>query len=1829
MNICSDDLKQHHLEMCSRKSSSLTAGTGTVTGDKTEVQALGQHFKNTPTAKAQGIYIGSTKTNIGHLESAAGVCGLIKVCLMMKNETIVPSLFYSKEKANQELKLDCHKLIVPTATIHWTVERNSTRYACVNSFGFGGSNSHIAVRQIRSKSKKKLTKHRQKFLTIITSQTKAGLAENVEDFCRELSVKSDISLTDICYTTLCARDHFNEKVVVAASTKEELKESLEKKINGLNSHKKQTKLVFVYCGVGTTWKGMCTELLKIKPFRATVENISNMLMKYTDLSIIEKWERNDDLSDSLVAHLSIFVCQVGLTELWKLYGVHPQAVVGQSIGEVAAAYCAGYLDLDSAVRLIYHRSKELQKAEGGGMIVVRNVAVEQVERICKEVTNVNVAVYLSPISCTVAGEASALMEVRHRLERSENGIQKGPIKIDNLDVTCAYHSPLVYDAGCTIAQIVGDVESPKRQTEISFSSSVYGTTATREDVLQNCYWQKNVTEPVRFYQAIEALADTSFDVCFLEIGPAPVLKAHIRDIFPDDNRKTVITSMKRSKDRDSLLLAIAELGSGLDIDWKMFYTDFFNDSCQISSIPRYHFQKKKLPHIEHHGKNLRIQKTENANHLYVFDERKTGRIDMKLSISPDRTSFIYEHFVKETIVVPGVTYADVGFEVAERFLGLDANNVILSLEFKAPVILRPDQSVTMDIKTKSLGDAHGSKEIQFGVVYSGNLVCHGKVREKSEDLQKVFIDLESIKTEMPERFDGTEVYSHLSRVGFDYDKSFRIITDGQRNEKEDKCLIRVRIPECIAEDMCKCHIHPCLLDSLLQSSVILTQSDISPFGKQREAVTSQSFPIGIESIEMFETLKFLTSGTILNIFAVHVHHTDLPALRKDHYDVKLVDNDGHILAAITNLVIYTKAPNVKACDDLKYQLKLAPVFEPVNYSIKSSDDTSKNKQRILLIDGSDCFKKEIAKLVDSYTIIQIESARSHGQSMQDILTSSFSDLLVFFSPGNENIDDSASDVLEHVSKNCMLLQRVLQVSNAANIFIITVGVYQHIEDTENHKAPSVYGAEVWGFFRSAEIEFIHPRVVIIDIDSVSKETVTTLYKLTQTVGSKPSIQESEYCINKSQIFGLRLSKCTKMTKTPLLRSTRVSSKFRKMFLRSCRTNKIADPFYIAVEGNPTYTTDIKGEKTLTLYVEKVFAHDYLIFSVTRSEHPLTSEINYTTGFQVIAVEVVGKSLKTRTPELTFDDSKQFIACYPCNVSNIIQVPEECCIELSQLANYQPGLLFSCMYFWTLIEEIPYGANVYVCASDSLFSHPTSILLLKLLARLKQCSSVKQSTSMQITDSTVTLVLRPLDRGEYAGLRRCAKVIFPVQFFTAEWHDKLLIDAGLDVKLIDARAIFSVENIKSLMPKVVKWLQNEYDLHFIDEDVIRSQKYWQDAALNGNTVIIRESTAKYFWYQKVTDKKVPANMLFNIDSVYVVVGGLTGVGWWMVKILAKYGAGKIITFGRRQSNKENQIHIDNLTNLYRCHIRHMAVDVTDYRSVYDAFAEIRSDHLYPTISGIFHGAGVLDSVLVRAQTEKRLKRVLTPKVVGTVNLHRVSKGLNLDYFVMTSSIASLIGSPGQSNYGAANAFMDSLANWRRSQGLAAQSVNWGAIGAGMAAEEKTAKELEKRGHQLLNEEEFESCFIQSLLTNESTVGYAKIIHEKMKSGFDNERMRAVSTKMEFLWEEDFMIEKEPVRDSTYREFYTDLVSKGQKELRDRLEEILTHLCKKILGDISDKLNMSESYVSLGADSMSSINLSNVLKDTTGHIIPSEKFLDPTFTLQDTLDVLCAQFESTDL
>ncbi|KAL2085674.1 hypothetical protein ACEWY4_018994 [Coilia grayii] len=503
-------------------------GTGTPVGDPIEASSISNVIAKARPPGSEPLIIGSVKSNIGHTESAAGVAGLIKVLLMMKHETIVPSVFYSEESAS--IDAGALNIRIPTKVEKWQSSDPAGRVAGINNFGFGGTNAHAVIKQYKNPVVA-IDGDREFQYFVLSAASEKSLTMMIEEIIDEVNKDSAESFESLSYTSACRRSHSKHKYRKAFLTssltnlKEQLQSALSKNIK---PSKLDISLVFVFCGNGLTYRGMCRQLLKQEPiFRQKVEEIETLLQSYRNVTILDKLENDsDEDGDSSrpdIVQPLLFAVQVGIFSLFQHWGIRPDAVLGHSIGEVAAAHCSGLLSLEDAVKVIHYRSALQSKVTGGKMLVVSNMAVSQVlkllspypEKIC-------LAAFNSPQSCTLSGDADAIDKLQETLSNVEGS---DALFLRTLDVSSAFHSHRMNPILSQVENSIGRLQ--QRDTNTELYSTVSGAAVSDGDFCSGKYWAQNIREPVLFESAVRAAAEGKRNVVFVEIGPRRALQRNI------------------------------------------------------------------------------------------------------------------------------------------------------------------------------------------------------------------------------------------------------------------------------------------------------------------------------------------------------------------------------------------------------------------------------------------------------------------------------------------------------------------------------------------------------------------------------------------------------------------------------------------------------------------------------------------------------------------------------------------------------------------------------------------------------------------------------------------------------------------------------------------------------------------------------------------------------------------------------------------------------------------------------------------------------------------------------------------------------------------------------------------------------------------------------------------------------------------------------------------------------------------------------------------------------------------------------------------------------
>lgn len=551
-----------------------THGTGTSLGDPIEINALVDLLKESDAP----CYFGSVKSNIGHLEFAAGIAGLIKTVLCLKNKKIPGNSNF--KNLNPLINIDPEKIKIPKLLTDWN-SNDRIRRAGVSSFGFGGTNAHVILEEsLRSDFKVEKSSSNAKRIFAISAKSNEALLQLIKSYKAQINT-ADSTLEEICFTVNTKREVFSKRFAAYASSKNELLGKLNLEDEQANLYFEQTNTAFLFTGQGSQYAEMGRALYETYPgFKLDIDRCANWLKlhySYDLLEIIFNPEKESELTKTQNSQLSIFVLEYALANFMISIGVKPKMLCGHSIGEYAAACIANVFSLEDALLLVYHRGKYMQELPDNGVMYSVISDLESIHEIIKKELSVKVAAYNSARQIVLSGEQEAVERVIQCLT------QKGILSIQ-LKVSHAFHSELMLPASKRFHDVAKKIQFNK--PTIPIVSTLTGKVIENEMSTAD-YWSKQIVDSVRFDQAAETLKESGINI-FLEIGPSPVLTTLLKQIFSRDNL-LLISCLKKSDDQiANITSAICELFvAGQTIDWKTLYP---NDNGTFT-LPLYPFQK--------------------------------------------------------------------------------------------------------------------------------------------------------------------------------------------------------------------------------------------------------------------------------------------------------------------------------------------------------------------------------------------------------------------------------------------------------------------------------------------------------------------------------------------------------------------------------------------------------------------------------------------------------------------------------------------------------------------------------------------------------------------------------------------------------------------------------------------------------------------------------------------------------------------------------------------------------------------------------------------------------------------------------------------------------------------------------------------------------------------------------------------------------------------------------------------------------------------------------------------------------------------------------------
>ncbi|KYC36320.1 hypothetical protein WA1_42115 [Scytonema hofmannii PCC 7110] len=570
-------------------------GTATGLGDPIEIAALTQAFRASTQNKGF-CAIGSLKTNVGHLNTAAGVTGLIKTVLALKHKLLPPSLHF--EQPNPDIDFANSPFYVNTKLSQW--ETNGTpRRAGVSSFGMGGTNAHVVLEETPAEFEYKSQESgepRRKFqLLVLSAKTETALDTATANLVEHLTHHPDLNLADVAYTLGVGRKAFDYRRILVCSDREDAVNTLStqdpKRIFTNVQEPKNRLVAFMFSGQGSQYVNMALELYQEEPaFTEQIDLCAKFLKPHLGLDLRdilypseeEAEQAVEQLNQTAIAQPALFTIEYALAKLWMLWGVHPVAAIGHSIGEYVAATLAGVFSLEEALSLVAARGQLTQQMPPGSMLAVP-LSQQQVQPLLNN--ELSLAAINGSSLCTVSGATDAIVALQQQL-------QAQGVECRRLHTSHAFHSYMMEPILETFTEQVKKVNL--KPPQIPYISNVSGTWMTAEEATNPNYWARHLRQTVLFSSGLQRLL-LEQDLILLEVGPGKTLSAIAKKHVDTAAEQVILSSVRHPQVQQSdvafLLNALGRLWlAGIQVDWAGFYA---GSQRHRLPLPTYPFERQR------------------------------------------------------------------------------------------------------------------------------------------------------------------------------------------------------------------------------------------------------------------------------------------------------------------------------------------------------------------------------------------------------------------------------------------------------------------------------------------------------------------------------------------------------------------------------------------------------------------------------------------------------------------------------------------------------------------------------------------------------------------------------------------------------------------------------------------------------------------------------------------------------------------------------------------------------------------------------------------------------------------------------------------------------------------------------------------------------------------------------------------------------------------------------------------------------------------------------------------------------------------------------------
>jgi len=803
-------------------------GTGTTLGDPIEAQALLATYGQ-DRGSGEPLRLGSIKSNMGHTQAAAGVAGVIKMVQAMRHEVLPATLHVDEPSPHVDWSAGSVSLL--TEARPWPAQgpaQGRVRRAGVSSFGISGTNAHVIVEAAPVEERVDAAGCKVPVVPwAISAKSATALGSQAARLAAHVRAHGELDVADVAWS-LAGRSMFEHRAVVVGGDRDRLLAGLDELASDeVGSVIRGTatpagKTVFVFPGQGSQWLGMGIELLDTAPvFAQQIDACAEAFAEFVDWSLMDVLRGvpgAPGLDRVDVVQPVLFAVMVSLAELWKSVGVRPDAVIGHSQGEIAAAYVAGALSLRDAARVVTLRSKLLTALSGPGGMVSIAIGADQARELLAPFGNrVSVAVVNGPSAVVVSGEVAALEELIHLCADQD-------LRTRRIDVDYASHSVEVEAIRGELTEVLSGIEP--RSSRTAFFSTVTGSRLDTAD-LDAGYWYRNIRQTVQFDRAVRSACEHGYRT-FIESSPHPALIAGIEDTFNDcvdgDSEPIVVPTLGREDGGPErfLMSAASAFVAGVGVNWRGAL-----GGAGFVELPTYAFERRRFwlsgDSVAADAAGLGLSASEHALLGAVVELPASGGVVLTGRLSPSVQGWLADHAVSGAVVFPGAGFVELAIRAGDEV----GCSVVDELTLLAPLMLRAGDSGLGSVAVQvvvgppeKLGQRSVSIFSRADTDAGSGWVCHAEGALRCGSVEPS-ADLTVWPPTGAVAIDPADGYERLAASGYGYGPAFRGLT--AMWARGDELFAEVKLPDA-AGGVGGFGVHPALLDAALHAVVMANET---------------------------------------------------------------------------------------------------------------------------------------------------------------------------------------------------------------------------------------------------------------------------------------------------------------------------------------------------------------------------------------------------------------------------------------------------------------------------------------------------------------------------------------------------------------------------------------------------------------------------------------------------------------------------------------------------------------------------------------------------------------------------------------------------------------------------------------------------------------------------------------------------------------------------------------------------------------------------------------------------------------------------------------------